>query len=164
MEWYHDFCLFCDKQSIEGNAYCSQACRLADLERAGYSEPASPSSPRSSSWHPRHASNSSHFQLAPAVNFAAYKSSSGPQASSSRTLYIHQSTYPAANNASSSAVSSTPPKRLNSSSSRSSLSSISSTSSALSTLTLSNSVHTQLRDYSNSFDQVRDWKRRVTLV
>ena len=33
MDWSPDYCLSCDRQT-EGGAYCSQACRLADLEKA----------------------------------------------------------------------------------------------------------------------------------
>jgi len=32
MDCFHDFCLACDKES--NGAYCSQTCRMADLERA----------------------------------------------------------------------------------------------------------------------------------
>lgn len=163
MEWYHDFCLFCDKQTSEG-AYCSQACRLADLERSGYSEPVSPlnfTSSQRSSWTPTYSTSSSkQFQLAPAVNFAACKSKSAATSSRpSRTVYTQQSAYSTSSNKSSSTATSTPPKRLSSSSSRSSLSSIASTSSANG---LTDADYSQLRDYSNSFDQVRTWKRRAT--
>lgn len=163
MEWYHDFCLFCDKQTSQG-AYCSQACRLADLERSGYSEPVSPltfSSSQRSSWTPTYyTSTSNQFQLPPAVNFAAYRSgTAATSTATSRTVYTHQSTYSTSSNKSSSMATGTPPKRLSSSSSRSSLSSITSSSTANG---LTDADYTQLRDYSNSFDQVRTWKRRAT--
>jgi len=41
MDCFPDYCLACDRQIIDG-LYCSQTCRLTDLERAG-STPTSPS-------------------------------------------------------------------------------------------------------------------------
>lgn len=35
-------CLVCDKHLRTGQVYCSQACKLAELEKASHSEPASP--------------------------------------------------------------------------------------------------------------------------
>ena len=165
MEWYHDFCLFCDKQTAAG-AYCSQACRLADLERSGYSEPSSPlnyHSSHRSSWQPSFSVSSSitsQFQLPPALDFSAYRSAA-VQSSSSRSVHTHQATLSTSSSSSStmSTVRSVPPKRLNSSSSRSSLSSMASGSTAQG---LTDADYSQLRDYSNSFDQVRTWKRRAT--
>ena len=181
MDWSHDFCLSCDKQTSEG-IYCSQACRLADLEKAGASEPVSPawnfsSGTEAAAWQFQSSSTkpaSSQFQLQPPVNFAAYRSSSSriesppssprsaapkhPQYLSSATnnartapapLSRTQSDYPQIRT-----------RGLYSSSSRSSLSSISSSNTAQG---LSDQALTQLRIYSNSFDHVRDWKRRVTL-
>ena len=43
MDCFQDFCLACDKQCTEGS-YCSQACRLAELERAS-NAPTSPTTP-----------------------------------------------------------------------------------------------------------------------
>ena len=40
MDCFPDYCLACDRQIIDG-LYCSQTCRLTDLERAG-STPTSP--------------------------------------------------------------------------------------------------------------------------
>jgi len=192
MDWSHDFCLYCDKQTSEG-VYCSQACRLADLEKAGASEPVSPawnfsSGTTSPSWHFssetsasswQFPSSSSHagaaqFQLQPPVNFAAYRSSTSrkesPPTSPRALAPSKQSKY---FEAATTAV--TVPPRLSraktdtyqsrnrslyTSSSRSSLSSVSSASTAQG---LSDQAITQLRGYSNSFDHVRDWKRRVTL-
>lgn len=159
MEWSHDFCLSCDKQIAEG-AYCSQACRLADLEKAGCPEPSL--TPYSSSG----VHTASGFYLPPAVNFAAYRSvaktSSAP--TSPRGYAAHQASYFATPAAISSTVSlaSIPSIRgLTPSSSRSSLSSISSTTTAQ---TVSPQVANQLQSYMSSFDQVRDVKRRLTLA
>jgi len=41
MDCFHDFCLACDRESTAG-PYCTQACRLADLEKATSSTPSSP--------------------------------------------------------------------------------------------------------------------------
>jgi hypothetical protein len=191
MDWSHDFCLYCDKQTSEG-VYCSQACRLADLEKAGASEPVSPawnfaSETTSPSWQfssetpaPswQFPSSSSHagvpqFHLQPPVNFAAYRSSTSrresPPASPRALAPSKQSKYfepvttavtsPQLSRAKSDTYQSRSPS-LYTSSSRSSLSSVSSASTAQG---LSDQAITQLRGYSNSFDHVRDWKRRVTL-
>lgn len=76
MAWTPDFCLSCDRQTA-GAAYCSQACRLADLESAvpghdvllptllsaPYMGP-NPSSP---------STTATGFFLPPPVDFAAYR-------------------------------------------------------------------------------------------
>ncbi|KAK5173215.1 hypothetical protein LTR16_011681, partial [Cryomyces antarcticus] len=77
MDWSPDFCLGCDKQATDGS-YCSQACRLADLEKAGASAPATPLSLSScnsatSSW--TSSALGPGLYLPPAVDFSAYKSS-----------------------------------------------------------------------------------------
>ncbi|KAF2840607.1 hypothetical protein M501DRAFT_931051 [Patellaria atrata CBS 101060] len=164
MDWSHDFCLYCDKQIAEG-AYCSQACRLTDLEKAGTSEPASPynfpSTSAPSSW--TSTGNHSGFYLPPAVNFAAYKmpsrhdsppTSPTSSTSSSRNPYFSQP-------ASSSTTQNQQSKRgLTPSSSRSSLSSMSSNTTVHG---LSAKAINELRGYASSFDQVRDMKRRLTV-
>ncbi|KAK0793863.1 hypothetical protein LTR33_007176, partial [Friedmanniomyces endolithicus] len=70
MDCFHDFCLACDKES--NGPYCSQACRMADLERA--SPPALPSSPTQAapsrlSWSSLSPAPSSVYVLQPAYNF-----------------------------------------------------------------------------------------------
>ncbi|KAF2809629.1 uncharacterized protein BDZ99DRAFT_33104 [Mytilinidion resinicola] len=161
LDWSHDFCLSCDRQIAEG-AYCSQACRLADLEKAGTSEPQTPMNFSSSA--ASYASSSAGFYLPPAVNFAAYKSTStrldsAPTSpsyySTSTTLssYFHTP-------ASTGYASASPPKRsLSPSSSRSSLSSITSTQP---TQGLSAQAAHELKGYVSAFDQTRDRKRRQT--
>lgn len=42
--WTHQFCLACDKQVHDGEAYCSESCRLSDFEKT----PSSPTSRASS--------------------------------------------------------------------------------------------------------------------
>jgi len=167
MDWSPDFCLACDRQSSTG-AYCSQACRLADIEKAG-SEPVSPtSSAPPASWASSCLGTGSGFYLPPAVDFAAYKSSS--MAASPATFRSHGTpaaqhcyfSHPVPRSQSTSTSSlETPSKRaLTPSSSRSSLSSIRSTSTQEGQL--SDQARNELRGYASSFDQVRDWKRRMT--
>jgi hypothetical protein len=182
MDWDHDVCLSCDNQTHDGEKFCSQACRLADLERAGYSEPPTPASlpNNNSSWHswqmPSSNTNTStsrhHFQLAPPLNFSAYRQNpnleSPPASPRSRMSARSQSTsYFSQHSASLTMTSSTTSARpsgrgLTLSPSRTSLSSVSSSGSASTTPGLSEQTLNQLRDYSGAFDTVRDWKRRVT--
>lgn len=167
MEWSHDFCLNCDKQIAEG-AYCSQACRLADLEKAGFSEPSCP--PNLASFTTSTGTSSGDytgcgFYLPPAVNFSAYRSTaktcSAP--TSPRGYAPYQTSYFTKPAPTTSGPDSTrsPTKGLTPSSSRSSLSSIGSTTTAQ---VVSPQAANQLRGYMSSFDQVRDVKRRLTLA
>lgn len=151
LTWSLDYCLACDKQT-QGDAYCSQSCRLADLEASSdWSGPSSPTTGSSSE-----GSRSSGFYLTPAINFSAYKSSTKPvssaasQASSPLTSFFtsHTSTHVAAT------------KTLTPSSSSSSLSSTKSVSSQVNQL--SEQARNELLGYTNSFDNVRNWKRRMT--
>ena len=160
MDWSHDFCLSCDRQIAEG-AYCSQACRLADLEKAGTSEPATPMNFSSSaSSTSSYTSSSSRFCLPPAVNFAAYKTTTRLDSPPTSPNYSY-SYQPASSSATTASGYSSPPKRsLTPSSSRSSLSSVSS---SQPTQGLSTKAANELRGYVSSFDQVRDLKRRLTL-
>jgi endogenous inhibitor of DNA gyrase (YacG/DUF329 family) len=143
MEWSHDFCLSCDRQISQSDhgAYCSQSCRLADLERASASS--APSSYASSTSH----GHGSGFYLPPALNFSTISS----QSSSAATSPIY----------------STPPtyggKTLYSSPSRSSLSSLNSYGEPAPPV-LSDKVKNELREYAGSFDHIRDWKRRMTVT
>jgi hypothetical protein len=163
MDWSHDFCLSCDRQIAEG-AYCSQACRLADLEKAGTSEPATPMNFSSSaSSTASYTSSSPGFCLPPAVNFAAYKTTTRLDSPPTSPNYYSvapgsHSYQPASTTAS--GYSSPPKRSLTPSSSRSSLSSVSS---SQPTQGLSIKAANELRGYVSSFDQVRDLKRRLTL-
>jgi len=152
LTWSLDYCLACDKQT-QGDTYCSQSCRLADLEAS--SDWSGPTSPTMNS--PSEASKGSGFQLPPAINFSAYKSSTtllssaASQATSPLTSYFtsHTPTQVAAT------------KTLTPSSSSSSLSSTKSVSSQVNQL--SEQARNELLGYSNSFDNVRNWKRRMNL-
>jgi ECL1/2/3 zinc binding proteins len=217
MDWSHDFCLWCDTQTLAGSLYCSQACRLADLEKPG----STPTSPCFSFFHdaapvdqasrqphqqPRARSgaqrSSGQFHLPPPFDFAAYRAPASSRTlesppTSPRTVGPPSSSHaPAAATTTSSSTAGgpttalhLPPPRflpqtllsmsgrrtsehlitrntanrtLNASSSRSSLSSVSSTSSSNNS-GISDQALSQLQGYANSFDHVRDWKRRVTL-
>jgi hypothetical protein len=173
MDWTHDVCLSCDNQTQDGQKFCSQACRLADMERAGCSEPPTPASlpNNTSSWESWQMSSSKtntsrqhHLQLAPPVNFSAYRQSSSLESppSSPRTRPVPQSTSYFTHHTTTSTSSQPKGRGLTLSPSRSSLSSVSSSGSALSSPGLSEETMNQLRDYSGAFDQTRDWKRRVT--
>ncbi|KAF2239256.1 hypothetical protein EV356DRAFT_528531 [Viridothelium virens] len=157
---------------MDGETYCSQACRLADLERAcslslssttNFQKPAASRSTSQRS--PTTTSSGSGFHLPPAVNFAAYKS--GHQSSTqSSGATIHSrsahgsmgSTVPV--QASTAGSFSSSEQRLTPSSSGTSLSSMSS---LAKDSVSSEEVRNELLGYYAAFDQTRDWKRRRTL-
>lgn len=150
MEWSPDFCLSCDRQIAEGGAYCSQACRLADLEKA--KSPSQLSSSASST-----GSSTNGFYLPPAVNFSAYKTPSPSRGFDSYHYYpTNNGTYFAP--AASASQSSQQQRSLTPSSSRSSLASAHSQS----TTGISAQAASQLNYYARNFDQVREYKRRMT--
>jgi len=166
LDWSPDFCLTCDRQSVSGGAYCSQSCRLADLERASGGSSAA-SSPQASptSW-VAPAPHGNGFYLPPPLNFSAMTGRQSSSASSSPRGSISSSStstaYPSAQptrNPYTSSQSST----LYTSPSRTSLSSMQSTSQQEPGY-LSDKARNELRDYASSFDLVRDWKRRMTVV
>ncbi|KAL6707202.1 hypothetical protein ACN47E_004749 [Coniothyrium glycines] len=161
MDWSHEFCLSCDRQldlqdhkGVHG-VYCSQSCRLADLEKSG-STGAYTSSHLSSSASSTSSSNNG-FYLPPAVNFSQYKgAASTVQAPTSPYHY-----YPTQNGAyfaPPTATRQAPQRSLTPSSSRSSLASNASHSQP----GISQQAATQLNSYMRSFDQTRDQKRRYT--
>ncbi|KAH8730098.1 hypothetical protein GQ44DRAFT_736904 [Phaeosphaeriaceae sp. PMI808] len=155
--WSNDYCLSCDRQMSEPSAYCSQACRLADLEKAGRTKTSSQLSSSASST----ASSSNGFYLPPAVNFQAYKAPSRSKGFDvAPTSPYHY--YPTANGSYFAPPSATRQQQqqpsLTPSSSRSSLAS----NSAQTQSGLSQQAATQLNSYMRSFDQTRDLKRRYT--
>lgn len=154
---FHDYCLACDKQTA-GEAYCSQSCRLADLETSStWSGTTSPSTAGPSPSWTSDSNRGSGFYLSPAVNFAAYKSPiTSTYQSTSQPTSPSSSYFPSHT---SSQVAST--KTLSPSSSRSSLSSTSSISSRADPL--SEQARTELRSYTDAFDSTRNWRRRMTL-
>ncbi|ORY11092.1 hypothetical protein BCR34DRAFT_565669 [Clohesyomyces aquaticus] len=163
MEWSPDFCLSCDRQIAEGT-YCSQACRLADLEKAGNNEPTTPSALSCSA----SSSGSSHgFYLPPALNFSALKTPSTSRGfdmgapSPPQQYYSTGHGYPYFHSTASQSTvtaSQSQQRSLTPSSSRSSLASAASQSSSGISVQAAN----QLNGYVRSFDPVRDMKRRYT--
>lgn len=146
-----DFCLVCDQQTF-GGAYCSQACRLAELDQLSSDHgPSSPTAsnagkgvtenmPLNSAMDPTtHRYSAAGFGQPMATPISRGHSNllSDVTPSSSRVLCL--------------------------SSSQTSLSSLQSASSSQ-PLALSDRVRDELRDYASCFDQVRDWKRRLTTL
>jgi hypothetical protein len=155
MDWSLDFCLACDKQT-DGNVYCSEACRLAEFEKAS-SNAGSPTSPRSVSW-PNARTSTTGFHLQPAYNFSnAQPYGSTPSQRSSSHFYQTSRPQSSPVNLGSKPV-------LTPSSSQSSLFSMqSSTSSTTSEpIHLSDESRKALRAYASSFDQSRYTRRQST--
>ncbi|KAL7798343.1 hypothetical protein V8C37DRAFT_199112 [Trichoderma ceciliae] len=157
--WTHEFCLACDRQvQVDGDAYCSEACRMADFEKTPSSTP-TPSSQASSpgfspvsysapgSFSSRPAPTK--FYLPPAYDFnQARPYGSTPQPSSSFSSYSSEM----------SPLSAT--RGLTPSSSHSSLCSMQSVSSTTEASQLSDKARMELRAYAVSFEQVRLQRRR----
>jgi ECL1/2/3 zinc binding proteins len=130
--WSLDFCLVCDQQISGGGAYCSQSCRLADLDQHASDSVSSYA-----------ASLSSKSTMQPKANLTRPSIRTGSSSSSSSSSSSHEHS-----------------SSLTSTSSQTSLSSLTSTLSPSGTL--SNQVRHELQDYTKCFDPVRDWKRRLT--
>ena len=154
LSWSLDFCLACDKQT-QGDTYCSQACRLADFESLTWSGSTSPTTGSPAA----NINRGSGFYLSPAINFTAYKASTTTPYSTTSQVSPQATCFSA--HASDQAASN---KTLSPSSSHSSLSlSPSAASHAQSQASpLSEQTRNELLGYTNSFDSVRDWKRRMT--
>ncbi|KAL8288074.1 hypothetical protein RB601_004471 [Gaeumannomyces tritici] len=137
IQWDHQFCLACDKQT-DGATYCSESCRLADYEKTSSAASSGASSPALPG--PHHAwgfsSSSSHasgLYLSPALDFLSQSSAR----SSARPL--------------------------SPSSSHSSLSSMGSSNAARASNEahqLSEKARRELRAYASTFEQVRLQRRR----
>jgi len=151
LSWEHQFCLACDRQT-DGNAYCSESCRLSDYERSSSaaSTPASSPGPAQSSFAWTAPRPQSKFLLSPAYDFSnaqPYGSTPVPQS------YLSQQ--------STSSSSSSSTHVLTPSSSHSSLCSLQSTLSTASDGTqLSDKAKKQLRDYASSFEHGQIQRRR----
>lgn len=137
-DWTHSFCLACDKQvSSTKDAYCSEACRLADFEKTS-----SPSSGASSPGlnHPTypwtHKTNNSTSYFQPTYN--SYQSYTTATTSSDQSST----------------------RVLTPSSSHSSLCSMQSTSTTGDSTQLSAKTRQELRAYAVSFENVRMQRRR----
>jgi hypothetical protein len=83
-ELFGDFCLSCDRQT-NGSSFCSQACRLAELELYTGSDTSNTSytTNRQPSTHRPTASAGSGFQLPPAYDFSRRQTSSTSLSTSS---------------------------------------------------------------------------------
>lgn len=83
---FGDFCLSCDRQT-NGSSFCSQACRIAELELYTGSESAtatlSYNTTRQTSTHRPTASAGSGFQLPPAYDFSRWQTSTTSLSTSS---------------------------------------------------------------------------------
>ncbi|KAK7542260.1 uncharacterized protein J3D65DRAFT_207755 [Phyllosticta citribraziliensis] len=158
-EWSHDFCLTCDRQ-IETGAYCSQACRLADLDKAAdfTTNTSAPSSYASST-----GGTPTGFYLSSPLNFktssARDSTPTSPSSASPRqqSYFSHASSHSTSSSSSSSSSSTLGENRLlTPSSSQSSLNSMA----YPATQGLSAQAANELRSYAHAFDQVRDMRRR----
>jgi hypothetical protein len=160
--WFLDFCFVCDRQT-GGGAYCSQKCRLAELDiSCTGSEPSSPMTmhPPDHPWSNQAAESGSGLHLGPPIDFAGYRalgSSSRPQGKQSAA---NDHSLKSSNSSSFSTLFSSRRRTLTPSSSQTSLSSLQSVSTSRSSL--SGQARSELEDYTGCFDQVRDWKRRLT--
>lgn len=160
MDFFGDFCLVCDKQT-NGTPFCSQACRLAELDQSlSSSEPSSPvfarheTSQGTSRQMLRPAMTG--FQLLPAIDFMSYRRNRKPRPSSTQL----DKTTPLLTTKISMPVETPRSSNLTPSSSQTSLSSLRthSTSSG----GISEQAWNELRNYASSFDQVRTLKRRMS--
>ena len=152
MDCFHDFCLACDRESTNG-PYCSQACRLADLEKA--SPPQSPTFPSSSSQTTTTTSSGigsgSGYVLAPAYKF--------PQRSPSTRSTSSEAGRPQSSTTDSMHKTQPQQRSLTPSSSRSSLSSNMSASNGT---MISEQARQELQEYYDSFAGSRTSKRRTS--
>lgn len=142
IEWSPDYCLVCDRQTL-GGAYCSQACRLTELDPLSL-ESESPSRhtqiPRNSATHSSSRSNT-------AYSFGSADSNSRTLSVPSSYGFTERRSHPTSDN-------------LAPSPSRTSISSLRSNASQSEMVT--GQARNELRDYASCFDQVRDLKRRMT--
>ena len=162
-DWSLDYCLGCDRQT-SGEAYCCQACRLADLESSSKdSEPASLKTESGhASWAASGRASNRGIRLPPAFDFAAYRTHipTSPTVFRNPATNVVSSSHPKPPTARTNSTSTASGGMLTPSSSQSSLTSLQSMSSQGEGI--SNRARSELRDYTNSFDQVRDWRRRMT--
>ena len=153
MDCFADYCLSCDRQT-NGTPFCSQACRLAELDHCSPHEPLSPSYTDTEAAVQRATTPArSGFYLPPAFDFSLHRS---------RFLPPIQHTPPSstANRASQPITHGRP--SLSPSSSQTSLSSIKTNQSYYTKL--SEQAENDLKDYARSFDQVRTLRRRISLL
>jgi ECL1/2/3 zinc binding proteins len=158
MDCFGDFCLVCDKQT-NGTPFCSQACRLAELDQSlSSSEPTSPLYARTGTAQRNLGLVSTGFQLPPAIDFSSYRRDKTAQSQS--TGGKSSTNTPQSSNL----TSSQPPRTSNitPSSSQTSLSSLRTNQSSPGGI--SEQAWNELRDYASSFDRVRALKRRMSTL
>ena len=162
--WAHQFCLACDKQvQVDGAAYCSESCRLADQEKTstpssqasspGFAPAGYPWSSPSPSLPPRSSSSRPKFYLSPAYDFSnaqPYGTASG------RSLSLSSNYTASATDQSTPTIA----RNLTPSSSHSSLCSMQSTSTTGESNHLSDNAKQELKAYAISFEHVRLQRRR----
>lgn len=150
--WTHQFCFACDTQT-DGQAYCSESCRLADNEKSVVPRSGSSSPGLGAPWSTSSSrQQTSKFFLSPAYDF------SNPQPYGSTPLPL---SFLAPHRASSSAGNY---HVLTPSNSHTSLCSMQSSPSPApsqeSTSHASDKTKQELREYASSFEQVRLHRRR----
>lgn len=175
-----DYCLSCDRQiESNGEVYCSQQCRLADLctpsSSNGSTMPPTPYTQHSNS-HNHSTSinstfssssnstnrNSGAFVLPPAYDFSSHRNSTISVASSSQSSgSLPQTTQmPAPRRPASGYFAYAGTGNTLLSSSEAAKRTLSPTSSRSSITSIGDHVQNELRLYESGFDQVRDWRRR----
>lgn len=156
MDCFQDCCLFCDRDSPDG-PYCSQHCRMADMEKATVSNTGSPTSPMAFRTESK---RDARYQLSPAFNFnqertPGYDAPPATDSKRPRSSYFMWSTPTHKHERTSSEE-----RSLSPSSSRTSLSSTTSTSSMTSRGGFLPQTKKELQDYYSLFDQARAAKRK----
>jgi hypothetical protein len=151
IQWDHQFCLACDKQT-DGATYCSESCRLADFEKTSSADNSGASSPALSG--PSYAwsfsnptSTTTKFYLSPAFDFSSNTqlstpSTTTPQRSQQTSMVLPTGLLsPSSSHSSLSSMGSNPPK-------------------ATEAYQLSDKAKRELQAYASSFEQVRLQRRR----
>lgn len=160
MDCFGDFCLACDKQT-NGTPFCSQACRLAELDHSlSSSEPASPIYTRWGSSQRSPGPITTGFQLPPAIDFSSYRRERKLQLSTSQANSSASASHSIieASTANTLLLAS----NLTPSSSQTSLSSLRTNQSSAGGI--SEQAWNELRNYASGFDQVRALKRRMSTL
>lgn len=163
--WCSDFCLTCDQQTY-GTAYCSQTCRLADLEISmpAYDSPSPKSrSRRKEGVHVGYQSSSPSHQSS-GTAFGTRQGKNEFSATSRGTVHARDtaSQYFFGKIISESQSQSHPNGSMSPSSSDGSLSSMQSNSS--SHARISSQAVNALKSYADSFDRSRDLKRKKSYI
>lgn len=161
MDCLGDFCLACDKQT-NGAPFCSQACRLAELDQSSSSsEPTSPIYPRHRTSQRSLHSVTAAFQLPPAIDFSSYRRERMVQTPASQAK-SSTSSYHTANKATTAPSHSSRTSYLTPSSSQTSLSSLRTI--HTSPGGISEQAWDELRNYASNFDQIRTLRRQMSTL